>query len=734
MRFPIRLLAVVFLSLSALASELTIKVIDPQSAAVSGARVEIFQKGSSRPLAVEITSSQGTVSVVDSLPTTGLRVHVLAAGFAEQWSDVDETDTSKMVTIALHIAAAAEAITVSATGTPVPTSQSGATISDLNGSQLETMRPVAASDALRFLPGAVVNTAGERGGLSSLFVRGGDSRYNKVIVDGVSVTEPGGTFDFGTLPLDQADRVEFVRGTESTLYGSDAMTSVVQVWTRTGSASVPELGFGADAGNYGTENGYASLSGAMGRSDYNFFGDQFNSTGSGPNNDNSNSLEGMNVGARLNDSASLRLRVRHDNSVTGVQGGWNFNGDPLLLPDLDQRARQNNLLASLDLTLKTGSQWVHHLTGYEFNLKTSNMDGITDPGRVTPFGEIDTPFQAFVNVNRAGFQYQGDYVERSWAETVIGYEFEDETGSIDDPVPAVFATFAHGLRRNEAAYVEQRITRGRFTATGGVRFVRNTTFGNAGVPRISAAYSLFRGGRLISGTQIRGAYATGIKEPRFEEAFASGPFQVPNPDLKAERNRSLEAGIQQAFVSGRIAFTATYFNNLFHDQIEFVTINPTTFVGQYINLEKSLAHGAEATLEVKLTGSTSWLSGYTYTSTQILNATAGSFPPNAQGDPLLRRPRHSASSLLSYTNRRFGGSLGASFVGRRPDSDFDGFNVDHTPGYVLADAGGWYAIHRRVTAYINVENLLNHSYQEVTGYPGLKINFRAGMRFRLGGD
>src|ERR1035441_7811314 len=120
-----------------------------------------------------------------------------------------------------------------------------------------------------FLPGAVVNTSGQRGGLSSLFVRGGESRYNKVIVDGVAINEPGGTFDFGTLPLGQADRLEFVRGAQSTLYGSDAMTSVVQVWTRSGSAPVPELRLGADGGNFGTANGFASLAGAYRRFDYN---------------------------------------------------------------------------------------------------------------------------------------------------------------------------------------------------------------------------------------------------------------------------------------------------------------------------------------------------------------------------------------------------------------------------------------------------------------------------------
>ena len=121
----------------------------------------------------------------------------------------------------------------------------------LSGAQLTTMQPMAANDAMRFLPGAVINTAGQRGGLTSLFVRGGESNYNKVIVDGVTMNEPGGTFDFGTLSLAQGDRMEFVRGAQSTLYGSDAMTSVVQVWTRRGQYARSGVAFGADGGNLG---------------------------------------------------------------------------------------------------------------------------------------------------------------------------------------------------------------------------------------------------------------------------------------------------------------------------------------------------------------------------------------------------------------------------------------------------------------------------------------------------
>ena len=241
-----RFLGFVFLSISAWASELTVKVIDPQSAAVPGAQVELFSEGSNRAAAITTTTAQG-VARFREVPASKLRVHALAPGFAEQWKSVSIEEET---TVALTLATASETVVVSATRSAAPGDETGASIESLSRAELETSRPVAANDALRFLPGAVVATAGQRGGLSSLFVRGGDSRYNKVIVDGVATNDPGGTLDFGTLPLFQEDRVEFLRGAQSTLYGSDAMTSVVQTWSRTGNTPVPELRFGAYAGNY----------------------------------------------------------------------------------------------------------------------------------------------------------------------------------------------------------------------------------------------------------------------------------------------------------------------------------------------------------------------------------------------------------------------------------------------------------------------------------------------------
>jgi vitamin B12 transporter len=279
------LLAVLVVHSVAVAAEFKVKVIDPQGAAVAGAQIYLSHAGESILIATQTTTAEGIASFPQ--PAMGTyQIKVLAPGFAEEVANLTSrgdvlTSRGDVVTVRLRIATTSETVVVSATRTPVPGEDAGAEVSTLSGEQLQTMNPVAADDAVRFLPGAIVNSPGRRGALSSLFVRGGNSNYNKMIVDGVSITEPGGTaIYFGTLPLQEADRLEFLRGTQSTLYGSDAMTSVMQIWTRTGSTPSPELRFGADAGNYGTESGYASLAGAHGRFDYNVFGSQFNTTGS----------------------------------------------------------------------------------------------------------------------------------------------------------------------------------------------------------------------------------------------------------------------------------------------------------------------------------------------------------------------------------------------------------------------------------------------------------------------
>ncbi len=715
---------------TASASNLELTVLDPAGAAVSGARVAVYRAADNRALAVQTTGARGDTRFV-GLAEGAYRLEVLAPGFAARHTEV-ELPRDAALTVRLALGSHAETVVVTAARTPLATAQSGAPASLLDRETLETMRPTSTADALRFLPGAVVATNGRRGGLASLFVRGGESRYNKVLVDGVVINDPGGTFDFGVVPVQQVERLEFVRGAHSALFGSDAMTSVLQVFSATGHTRTPELRFGADGGLFATANGYASLAGARGRFDFNLFADQFHTTGQGVNDDYSNSSQGGNIGLELSRRAALRFRVRHSNSRTGVQSFWNFNGQPLIPPDTDQRARQNNFLASAELFLVAPARWQHRLSGFEYNHQRTVVDDFMDPGRDSPFfGNFDFPFSDFASINRAGFEYQGEYASRSWARTTFGYRFEVENGFVGDHV---FAAVGHGLRRNHELYAQQVLQNSRLYAVAGLRFVHNESFGSTAVPRLAAGVFVARGGDFFSGTRLRFAYGRGIKEPRLEESFGIGGFGIiPNPALRAEESRSLEAGFEQQFASGKYFVAATYFHNLFRNQIAF-SFDPLTFTSQYVNLNRALAHGAEVELHGRLRPDLTLDGAYIYTSTQILDAPLAFDPLLAAGAPLLRRPRHSGTLRLTHLRPRWGGHLGGSFVGRRTDSDFLGLGVTHAAGYARVDVGVWYALNRRVTAYANVENLLDRNYEESAGYPALGANFRAGLRFRLGGE
>ena len=733
----------VALALQLSASEIKIQIVDPHSALVGSARVTLYRQEKAAPIAVRSATANG-VAEFHNLQPGRYRVQVLAPGFAPETQEIAIEQTASL-TVHLKVANAEQTVSVTAAATPATGAETGSDVSLIETPELRSLQPTSMGEILRFAPGAVISDTGQRGGLTSLFVRGGESTYNKVIIDGVPVNAPGGTFDFGVVSTSQVDRIELLRGSQSTLYGSDAMTSVVQVFSRTGSTRVPLFTFGADGGTFQTGHGYGSLSGAAKRFDYNLFADQFNTQGQGANDSYSNSTEGANLGYAFSPKVQLRFRTRHSTSRTGGQGEWNFSqgvqlpaGDSNLPPDTNAFSRQNNFLASTELSVAAGKHWYHRFSGYEYNHRDLFQQGVPlNPLRVDAFGfpvdftDFDASGNAITlkntnNYNRAGFNYQGEYWARNWARSIFGYEFEDENGYFGDPnTPPL----GHGLRRNHAVFGEELISWKRFSVQAGERYVHNENFGDRGVPHVAVSYLLVRGGEAFSGTRLRGSFGEGIKEPNFLQTFGQRIFGiVGNPNLKPEQNRAFEAGLQQSFLGGKYSFDATYFNNLFRDRID-----TNAAFTQYLNIDKSMAHGAELTVQARPTARLQVRGAYVYDSTQILAAPT---KPAQVGPPLLLRPKHSGNALVSYIRPKFGMTMGGTFIGPRPDSDFFFLPVPltHVDGYARLDAGGWYKIKRYVTAYANVENLLNQHYENELGYPALTANFRVGLRFNLGGE
>ena len=230
-------------------------------------------------------------------------------------------------------------------------------------------------------------------------------------------------------------------------------------------------------------------------------------------------------------------------------------------------------------------------------------------------------------------------------------------------------------------------------------------------------------------------------EPALYQTFAGLPFYVANPGLLPERTRAFEAGFQQNLFAGRWALNATYFNNLFHDQIEYGTNQAG--LGQFFNVQKSLAHGAEVELQGRIwkkivaehglqpipRPSICKLRSAPRRIFAILCMTR-EIPCSVA--PSSRQPRSSAIWESAGEQIWEEASWAAARILTFPPPEFLGIN--HAAGYARVDLGGWYAINSRITAYANVQNALNDHYNEVVGYPALTANFRAGVRLRIGGE
>jgi vitamin B12 transporter len=724
---------------------LNVKVKDQQGVPIRGAQVSAYKRSGNKLVSRANTSATGEVTL--SLSNSEYSLEVNAPGF----TPATLRPTGKAVEVTLQLAPRNDSVTVTAGNTLLTTEQSGASTTVIDSSTLLLTQPVDAADVFRTIPGAVVSQAGRRGGLSSMFLRGGDSTYTKVIIDGVPVNDAGGTFDFGVIPLDQTDRIEVVRGAVSTLYGSDAMTGVVQTFSTTGHTHTPELSLSASGGTFQTANGSGALAGAYKVMDYNLYASQFHTQGQGVNDAYSNSLQGVNLGLQVNKKFSVRTRLRHSNNRSGVPGAWNYNGVAVLPPDPNQFQRQNNILGSVEFTYINSPVFTQTVNVFEYSHIRLNLDTPFTGGCVPPYF-VDCPYDTHFSANRAGADYRGEFAPRGWLRTVFGAEFEDEHASVHSDFDG-FIENNKGIRRNSAGYVQQSILRDWFALTGGVRLVHNQNFGNIALPHFAASLSPKRIANdqleFLKKTAFHFAYGESFKEPTFDASFGDfGPFGavvLPNPNVKAERARSFEAGITQRFLDDRASISATYFHQTFRDQIQF-NCDPVTFACQYINLNHTLSHGLELEAHFSATSHLSFDGLYMNNATQILFSPLTATDPLLQaGKPLLRRPRNSGNFVARYVghsffgqdvHREWGGALTSSFVGRRADSDFlfPPLNLNHANGYARIDLGTWVAVTHRVTAFANIENATNRLYQESLGYPALKANFRAGLRIRLGGD
>ena len=619
-----------------------------------------------------------------------------------------------------------ESVVVTATGRETPESKIGATVTVLESETIEQRNALSTIDLLQLVPGVVAVRSGGVGNLTGVFVRGGESTYNKVLLDGIPLNEPGGSFNFASLSPENIERVEVMRGAHSALFGSDAMASVIQLFSIRPEAGRPQARVTADGGSYNTAHVAAVVGARNNNLEYSVSGSYLNTDNREPNNENTTSTALGTVTRSFASGASLRFIGRGEWAKTGVPGPTAFGPADM---DASFKHGDGSFLSAWNQSL---SSRVTHQASYSYNVtnqRSTNL--IEDPSYVPQFGDLVAMFPSFeflydseTRLARHHLAYRLDAGLSGSQILTAAVEVDGERGRQIDHLES---TTRHPGRRNVGTTLQYEAGVERLTFVGGVRFENNGSFGFYAAPRASVSWLASSGSDTFGATRLRGSAGLGIKEPTFLQSYSPSPGFFGNPDLAPEKSRGFDVSIEQRLARDRVALEATYFSNHFDDLISLGPSDPVTFNARYENIGETRASGIELGGTSVVAGALRFSGAYTFLDSKVITSTSSS-PIFAAGQPLYRRPRHTGSVQASYSRQRAGLALTGVFVGSRVDTDFNFPSVRSNSGYATWQVSGDVRLAPRASAFINIENLADRQYMEPLGYPGLGRSVRAGVK------
>ena len=568
-------------------------------------------------------------------------------------------------------------------------SEIGSSVSIITADEIETFGFDFAADAIAQAPGVTVNANGPFGGTASVRIRGASSEQTLVLIDGVAVndtTSPGGGFDFARLDTENIERIEILKGPQSTLWGTDAIGGVVSITTKR-----PEFGLQASAfGEYGSFNTVRSGASLAGASDIvdlrlavtGISSDGISKADAGNGNTEEDGYEALTIAAKGGVNISSDARLSADLLWTDAEtefDSFSF-GSEGSVADGDEVSETKEVSANVSLTglLFDGRLENLLLVGYSDIVRDNFTNGAPS---FNSEGE------------RTLLRYQGTLRINDANTLAFGAEREESvSGDGGTSLDGLFALYE--LKPIEA-----------LTLTGGLRFDDHETFGSETTARVAAAFN------PIETLTLRGSWGEGFKAPTiFQTTYFCCGATEPNSDLQAERSEAFDVGIDWRSPDGRLEAGLTYFDQDTDNQINFAFA-----IGGYENIDRVRSKGVEAYGAYQMTD---WLrASATYA---YIDAKDG------DGDPLIIVPEHSGDVTLSVDpDGPFSGAVLFRYNGEETNSD--GSTLD---SWTRIDVTGRFAVTDTAELFGRVENLLDEEYQQVLGYGTPGLSGSVGVRLR----
>jgi len=698
---------------------------------VALAGVALTVRGPSGEERLTTTGPDGSYRVPD-LDEATYSVAVDAPGLIRRDpSTVHVTGGESRLDVVLVPAPVSERVLVSATRGEAPLSAVGVSAAVLDRQRIQDRHAPSLLPLLQEVPGVATARSGQVGQQGSAFIRGGESRFARVIVDGVPVNQPGGAFDFGTVLPFELDRIEIVRGAASSLYGTDALAGVVSLETRRADRDeTPSLRAEGEAGTFDWQRWQGSTSGTRGPVDWNAGVQRLRTDNQAPGSAFEQTAFAFSGGLVLGARTEARVVARVDDGTVGTPGPTGFGSR-----DLDASFERRDLAVST-LLRHSDTRASHQVSVGYARTNQLSLDPLDSgcyvpawEGREAAWASCDFPSpEGFLNLtDRLAVGYQAEAAVGTRHLLTTGAELEHETGQLGDRA----GDLLRPERTNYGAYLQDRVVLGAHAyLTVGGRIETNGSYGTRAVPRAALAVRLREG---EDATTLRASAGMGIKEPSFFESYGESFFAKGNPDLDPERSTTFDLGIDQRLLSSRVRVAATFFHHDYRDQIAYSLVDPATFEGTYVNLARTRARGVELELEARPTNELHLYGQYTFLDGEILESPSGFDPVYAEGQALLRRPRHAGSLTARLSFPRWSTAVTLTRVGERADSDFVGIGLTTNPAYTRLDARARVIVTGPIEAFVVADNLTDERYQEALGFPALGRAVRGGLRLTLGG-
>ena len=595
--------------------------------------------------------------------------------------------------------AESERIVVSATRIETPEEDSPATIDVVRSDDFEIKQTHRVADALREVPGVSVVQSGSPGSLTSVFTRGLRSEHTQVLLDGIPVNQGlQGAFNFGDLTTENIDRIEIVRGPQSTLYGPRALAGVIQIFTKRGSGD-PSGEFSLEGGSNTTIRGTLTSSGSANQFDYSVGLSGLTTDNERPNNQYRLWSGIANLGWSPNEQLRLSTLITYSLADLGLPNTI-----------FDPRPRDNFLterwLVAPHLDFRPVEWWTHRLIfsyDEERQVNDPNDDGFVGPTRAL--------------FTRATVDYQNDLKPASWLTLTSGFFYSHVDAGEERPfVSQAFGpqpTFISDETEETSVFLQASVTPFKeLNLVAGGRYDHFNQFGDVWTYRFAGSYLIAK-----TDTHLHASVATGFSPPSSQDKIFGNNFA-----LDPEKNLGWDAGLEQRFCAGRVMVGLTYFHNDLSNVIGFNGLFET------LNLGAALTQGIEA--EVRLTPITDLTILATYTYLDARN-TASEDITQLPGARLPRRPRNEAYISASYLwAKKLRTTIEAKFVNAREELNFGGPNFD-IEDYAFVNVAAEYEINSCVSVFARINNLTDEQYSEVFGFPALGRTAFAGFKVRF---